>query len=180
MGGAYQKRRYGSSRRGREKKEREPLEAARESALLLLRYRDRSVSEMSRRLKQKGYADEIVEDVIGKLSEVGLLDDSKFAALFARSKIAEKSWGPAKLRNELYAKGIAADLIDATIASAYEENDQRELASGLLNRRLRGKSGFTREEIKKHTDFLRRRGFSWDVVSDVIKEIKLRSDDEEN
>ena len=49
-------------------------EDAREAALRLLDYRDRSVSEMRSRLAGKSYSAEEIEKVISDLMECGLLE----------------------------------------------------------------------------------------------------------
>ena len=61
-----------------------------ESALRLLNYRERSIQELTGRLQEKHYTPDTVTAVIRRLKELDLLDDIKFARLWARSRIRFK------------------------------------------------------------------------------------------
>lgn len=60
----------------------------REAALRLLDYQDRSAGELRDRLKKKSYSAEDVEETVRALQEGGLVDDRRYASVFAQSKIA--------------------------------------------------------------------------------------------
>ena len=53
-------------------------------ALGFLGYRARSEKEVRDRLRRYGYGDQTVEGVVGRLKELGYLDDKEFARLVAR------------------------------------------------------------------------------------------------
>ena len=76
----------------------DPLAKAKDSALVYLSHRDRSVKEMITKLHSKAYQPEIVKKVIHILLKSDLLDDEKFAWVFSRSKIESRSWGPVPVR----------------------------------------------------------------------------------
>src|SRR3712207_9232104 len=60
-------------------------------ALGYLGYRARSEKEVHDRLRRYGYGEETVEGVIGRLGELGYLDDEDFARVVAREKADRKS-----------------------------------------------------------------------------------------
>lgn len=148
----------------------DPLAKAKESAMMYLGYRDRSVKEMKVKLVQKGYPGEIIEIVLGILTKANLLNDERFATNFSRSKIEGKSWGPEKIRSELYTKGIEKELLERVIRKMYEEYSQLDLIRKLLTKRLRYHNELEKKDIKRHIDYLKRRGFRWDVIRKVIAE----------
>ena len=148
----------------------DPLAKAKDSAMMYLGYRDRSVKEMKAKLIQKGYPEEIIEMVLGILIKANLLNDERFATNFSRSKIEGKSWGPEKIRSELYIKGIEKELLEQVIRKMYEEYSQFDLIRKLLTKRLRYQDELEKKDMKRHIDYLKRRGFRWDVIRKVIAE----------
>ena len=148
----------------------DPLAKAKDSALMYLGYRDRSVKEMRLKLNQKGYPEEIIEMVLGILIKANLLNDERFATNFSRSKIEGKCWGPEKIRSELYIKGIEKELLERVIRKMYEEYSQFDLIRKLLTKRLRYQDKLEQKDMKRHIDYLKRRGFRWDMIREVIAE----------
>lgn len=155
----------------------DPLAKAKDSALVYLSHRDRSVKEMITKLHSKGYEPEIVKKVIHILLKSDLLDDEKFAWLFSRSKIESRSWGPVKLRYELTLKGIDKEILEKTITEIYDKYDQYDLIKSLLSKRIKDNSEVSRKEMKKHVDFLQRRGYRWDIIREAIADIEILSID---
>lgn len=154
-----------------------PLAKAKDSALVFLSHRDRSVKEMIDKLHKKGYEPEIIKKVIHILLQSDLLDDEKFAMLFSRSKVEARSWGPDKLRYELTLKGIDKEILEITIDKIYEKYSQYDLIRTLLSKRIKSESEVNANEMKKHVDFLKRRGYRWDVIREAIADIETLSID---
>ncbi len=98
-------------------------EDAREAALRLLDYRDRSVSEMRSRLAGKSYSAEEIEKVISDLMECGLLDDRRFAELLVRSGISAGK-GRFVLARRLKEKGIDPLTAEQVLDKMMEEEDE--------------------------------------------------------
>lgn len=155
----------------------DPLSKAKDSALVYLSHRDRSVKEMIDKLHSKGYQQEIIKKVIHILIKSDLLDDDRFAWLFSRSKVEAKSWGPDKLRYELTLKGIDKEILEKTINKIYDKYSQYDLIRSLLSKRINSDSDVNSKEMKKHIDFLKRRGYRWDVIREAIADIKRLSFD---
>ena len=90
----------------------EELEAARVAgeralamnrALHFLGYRARSRSEVRERLRRYGYGEETVGAVIGRLEELGYLDDEEFARTVVREKA--RRYGPRRVSADLRRSG---------------------------------------------------------------------------
>jgi len=90
-----------------------------EAAAAFLSVRPRSVAETRRRLRQLGYRQELVDSVVGRLTEMGYLDDAAFARAWVESRDRARPRGAAALRRELALKGVD----HATIERVLEERE---------------------------------------------------------
>lgn len=86
------------------------VRTARDCALSLLEYRDRTEAEMRRKLKEREYAPEAVEETIYFLKEYHYLDDQEYARKYVRTAGAGKSIR--QLRQSLLSKGISREILD--------------------------------------------------------------------
>ena len=147
--------------------EAETTRKAREAALRLINYRDRSKSEIRKRLIGSGFPDNIVEEVVDQLSRVGLLDDEKFCRDWVRSRTAAKPMGKARLAWELRSRGVEAACVEQAL-EAISEDAEYEMALSLAQRKI-GKTSRDNPSLKTRlSPFLQRRGFSWDVIKAVV------------
>lgn len=87
-----------------------------EAAATFLAVRPRSVEETRRRLIHHGYRADLVEIVLGKLGEMGYLDDEAFARAWVESRDRSRPRGENALRRELSLKGIGPKTIAAVLA----------------------------------------------------------------
>lgn len=149
----------------------EEKKKAKERGLNFLSYRDRSEKEMRTKLKDVGFDESIIDWLIEDLKRLDLINDRKFALNFASSKLTIKPMGEFLLKRELFQKGIHPALIDETIEKVYSELSQQELACQLADKRKRMLNNIDEQKAKKRvSDFLLRRGFNWDIVSQVIEQ----------
>ena len=151
-------------------------------AVNLLTYKPRSVKELRTRLMEKEWTNSaIVEEVIKKLESYGYLNDAQFAKNFAASKIRQKPIGKRVLQQKLAMKKLDKETVAEAIEKAFEETPESEIIDRAIEKRLRVKGKPTeRADVKKFYDFLLRQGFSYDLVSNKMRELKGRDFDEEN
>ncbi|HEX8244041.1 MAG TPA: regulatory protein RecX, partial [Longimicrobium sp.] len=100
---------------------------ARDAALSLLSHRARSAAELTRRLRRKGYDDEVAEETVGRLGELGMVDDAAFAESFVRDRVRLRPQGRRRLASELRAKGVDAETASAAIGEVMAREDASEL-----------------------------------------------------
>lgn len=147
------------------------LELARSKAEELLNRRDYSSSELAAKLREAGYHPSVADEVVARFVEVGLLDDRRFAELFARSKAAA-GWGRIKIKRELARRGVDATQLEGW-PSGYLEEDESETAFALASRRrLSGKNDF-----QKLVRFLCGRGFPMGVAMDAAKRVLAEAEE---
>ena len=96
------------------------LEKATSLALRFLSYRPRSESEVRRRLEAK-YPVLVVESVVQKLKEQGLLDDTSFAQEWTRSRVSHRPRSAKAIRRELLGKGVDRDTAQAAVETLDDE-----------------------------------------------------------
>lgn len=142
---------------------------AKEAAFHLLKYRQRSKSEMHQRLKQKKFSESVVETTITELEAKKYLNDTDFARQFAQDQLVRKNIGPLRLRAELNKKQVPEKIINSVIDEIYKEHDVYELAASAAEKKLTTMRNDDREsKYRKITGYLARRGFSWDVINNVL------------
>jgi len=149
--------------------ELEEKKKAKDKAIRLLAVRARSTQEIRDRLKQAKYTEQVIEWVVRELERLHLLKDSEFAVMFARNRMVTKPVGEFLLKQELKAKGLSAEDIQKGVEAAYMEISEVDFARKLA---VKAKRKYrTLDEVKarqKANDFLLRRGFSWDIVNDIM------------
>ena len=110
---------------------------------------------------------EQAEAVADRLTELGLLDDGEYARTVARH-YAAKGYGPRKLRDELYRRGVPREHWEDALAEAETDDSQIDK---LARQKLRGAEP-TRENLKKVSDYLARRGYGWEEISSALERIR--------
>lgn len=122
--------------------------------------RTRSLKEIKDNLYKKKFSDDAISEVILILEEKGFIDDKKFATEFVstREKIRPKS--KFALKYELNKKGIS----DAIIHEAVSHIDEYQSALNATEPKLSTWLKLDNQQIKnKMINFLKNRGFSWDI-----------------
>ncbi len=104
------------------------------------------------------------EEVAGRMEELGLLNDREYAAAIVAHYTA-KGFGARKLRDELYRRGVPREHWEDALGEADRDQDQLD---ELVRRKLRGAEP-TRENLKKVSDYLARRGFGWEEISAALE-----------
>ncbi|HKP70485.1 MAG TPA: regulatory protein RecX [Pyrinomonadaceae bacterium] len=143
-------------------------------AVKLLAAKPRSVGELRERLLEKTWTnDAIVETVLAKLLEYGYLDDERFAADLAVSKLRQRPQGKRSLQQKLSRKKLDRETLDNAIEAAFEKIPESDLIDTAIEKRLRIKGRpETREDTKKFLDYLLRLGFDYDLIREKMSVVK--------
>jgi len=152
---------------------KEEVKKAKDYSFKLLSYRSRSIKEIEDRLKKKGYSSRAISEVVKNLKRLKFLNDKEFAKMWVESRIKTRPMGRYRLYQELIQKGIGRDLIEKTL-SDYREEEEMKLARELAQRKLK-RSYRNLDEVttkRRLYGFLQRRGFSYDTIQEVMKELR--------
>ena len=110
---------------------------------------------------------EQAEKVADRLTDLGLLNDGEYARTVVRH-YATKGYGPRKIRDELYRRGVPREFWEEAMEE--REPDESQLEQ-LARQKLRGAEP-TRENLKKVSDYLARRGYGWDEISGALERLR--------
>jgi len=145
-------RREGSGKRPSKRKD------IHERALGLLAVRQRSRRELERRLVQAGFEPDAVEAELGRLEQVGLIDDAAFAAAVVESRMGARGESRRAVGVKLQQAGVDRDVAQAALDEAPEgEQDRADRLAQARAARVSGldpAAGFARV-----SGFLMRRGY---------------------
>jgi len=132
-------------------------------ALRMVGTRAMSRKEISDKLCGKGADEEAAAEVVQWLEKVGIIDDEEYSKMIVRH-YSGKGYGTAKIRNELYRRGVPKEYWEEAMK---ETGDTEEILDKLIMNKLRG-SVPDKKELKKTTDMLLRRGFSWADIKKAL------------
>lgn len=149
-------------------------EAAREAALELLERTRRTRSDLARRLAERGFAPAAVDDVIARLSAVGLVDDVEYARAFLAGRWGRRAAGWRKLEQDLFRRGISAEdalagraLIERETGAADEVAVARRVIAQVERRYAALDPRVRRQRLYA---LLLRRGFARETIDEVLRE----------
>lgn len=147
-------------------------EAAREAALRLLERTRRTRSDLERRLRDKGFAAPAVAEALERLARVGLVDDAEFARAFLAGRWGRRPAGWSRLRQELRAKGVGDDAIEAAreqVAARDGGVDESSTALKLVQQARRRMSALEPAKQRQRLyALLARRGYDGDTIRRVL------------
>ena len=135
-------------------------------AMHLLEKMDRTEQQLRKKLLEGGYPNELVEEAIAYVKSYHYIDDERYARTFIRLNQDRRSIG--RMKMDLFAKGISADMIDRAIDEEYETLPET-LIQKLIEKKNFDPDTATRQETAKMYQYLFRKGFSRDEIMYVLK-----------
>ena len=146
-----------------------------EKALELLTRKPQSRRQLEKKLEQWGSSEEETAAICDRMEALGYLNDAAYAAMVVRHYGA-KGFGVKKLRDELYLRGVPRELWDDALEQA---EDPAEALDAFVAKKLAGKTP-DRKELKKVSDALARRGYSWSDISAALSRYAAETECEED
>ena len=145
------------------------------SAMYSLDLRDHSVREMKNKLSRK-YDAESVESAVERLVGLGFLNDERYAENFARQLFEYKKYGRNRIKSELYARGIASDIINNVLDEIFEaeDTDNVQRIVDIINKKYYNKM-IDENSRRKVFAALMRLGYGYSDIRQAMSEF---SDDE--
>ncbi|MFC0215670.1 RecX family transcriptional regulator [Paenibacillus chartarius] len=144
-------------------------------ALRFLGVRPRTEKEMRLKLKESGYEEVLIEETIRRLVDQKYLDDRLFAKMWAEQRVGSQHKGKALIRQELILKGVPRDDIQ-NVLQAIDPEEELASAVDIGVKKWRQTSGENFERKRKTAAFLLRRGYSNEVVQQVLRRISTLND----
>lgn len=137
-----------------------------------LNYGMKTEKEMIDKLKEKGYEEDAIQKAIMKAKDYNLINDDYYIELYIKTKAIPAKRGEQKIISNLYKKGININDIKLKIAEIYGEDDKYDNAYSLAIKKLKTiKEADINKKKQKLNQFLLGKGYSYEIVSKVIKNI---------
>ncbi|HWT68227.1 MAG TPA: recombination regulator RecX [Pseudomonas sp.] len=140
------------------------LVAVRRTAMDLLARREHGRVELTRKLRQRGAAPEMIETALDRLTEEGLLSETRYLESFVSYR-ARSGYGPLRIREELGQRGLQRSDIELALRECgidwqmqLEDTWRRKFSELPLDARERAKQG----------RFLAYRGYSMEMISRLL------------
>jgi regulatory protein len=141
-----------------------------EVAVRALMRRAHSVHEMKRKLERRSDNKLLVQVVMARLKENGMIDDARYAKQFARQRTEGRKQGKFRISRDLRVRGVPDRHIEAALKETAEQNDERAMVRQRIERKLRSCRGEIDErKMASMYGSLLRAGFSADVVRRELK-----------
>lgn len=132
--------------------------------------RMRSKGELSDYFRRKQYTPELIEQIVAKLENLGLVDDKVFAQRWVENRRMLKASSTKKLQLELRQKKIADDIIQVVLAE--DETDELQILRDLVVKKRRQTKY---RDNQKLMVYLAGQGFRYDDIKAVFAEDDIDS-----
>lgn len=150
------------------------LERAKLRAMNIISARPMSCRELYDRLVEKGESESDAAACVEYLLGLHFLNDADYAAMVVRH-YAAKGYGARRVRDELYRRKVPREFWDGALEQLPEQDAELDR---FLEKKLRGADPGDRAAVKKASDALARRGFSWQEIQEALE--RRRASAEEN
>jgi regulatory protein len=157
-----------------------------DAAVKILMRRAHSISEMKKALIRRTADEDLIQKVISRLRQNGLIDDARYAKQFARQRTEIRHQGKYRVARELRARGIPDRHIETAVEEAAANSDEGAMVRQRIARKLRLFRGQVDDRrIASLYRTLLRAGFSSDTIrrelkratSEDLAKIEPQSDD---
>ncbi len=149
------------------------LGRAKERALRIIGTRPISERELYDKLIEKGENEFHAAAVVARFIELGLINDAEYARMLVRH-YAAKGYGIRRVKDELYRHKVSREHWEDALEEMPETD---ETLDKLLASRMRGQPTSDKTAVKKASDALLRRGYSWEEIRSAL--YRYESDFEE-
>ena len=143
------------------------IKEAKQKALSLLNFMDRTESQLRQKLKEKSFPDEAVDEAIEYVKSFGYINDMGYAERYIINKQGCKS------RREVFAllsqKGVSREDIERAMENSYKPEDEIIAIQRLCEKKSFVAEVATDSEKTKMYRYLLRKGFRGVDVCKILK-----------
>lgn len=144
--------------------------AAETAAVRLLAVREHTRFQLARKLRDRGHAAAVVDDVLDDLQSRDLLSDERFVDGYLQQRL-RKGYGPLRIRAELAERGAPDGLIEQGLANA--DVDWQQLLEQVAERKFGGRGEIDRSALGKRGRHLQQRGFPISLVRRYLNSLHV-------
>jgi regulatory protein len=162
----------------RDATERKPRGTARDRALNLLSFRDRSRRELEQRLLRAGFQPDDVLETLDGLERVGLVDDERFARAVVEQHAGRRLSGRRAIAAALFTSRVSREAATAALSDLDDPDAERERAEALARSRAGRLAGLPPDvAFRRLSGLLARRGYAPGVSREAARQALSLHDD---
>ncbi len=147
------------------------LQKAEEIALKLLKVRH-SRRKLAEKLMYKGFSRDIITEVCDKMEQLGYINDRDYAEAFVHDCVMLRRYGPRKIRQALYQRGISGEHYSRSMENVDEEIHLENLRF-LLTKFSSGMEALSSYDAGRFYRKMEARGFFRNQIESVLSEIEI-------
>lgn len=148
------------------------IERAKSRAINYISGKLKTKYEVRLKLKENGFAEDVIDEVLDILEKEEYLNDKIYCEIFIEDKKKLNGYGKNKIKSLLIQKGISKNIFEGFLNEfEYEEEFDNALKMGIKKLELLSNEEDNFKKKQKIINYLAYRGFGFDVINDVLKEI---------
>ena len=145
------------------------IRQAKDQAMRLLALRPHSRSELIRKMRERGYRLEVIEQALDELEKLNLVNDEDFVKVFIQNELRLRPVGRMLLRQKLLARGIVPEVFEPLLKDLYTTEQEIQVARQLCEKFRRTHSEENkRKSREKLVRFMQGKGFTWEQIRQVM------------
>ena len=148
------------------------IERAKSRAINYISGKLKTKYEVRLKLKENGFAEDVIDEVLDILEKEEYLNDKVYCEIFIEDKKKLNGYGKNKIKSLLIQKGISKNIFEDFLNEfEYDEEFDNALKMGIKKLELLSNEEYNFKKKQKIINYLVYRGFGFDVINDVLKEI---------
>lgn len=148
----------------------DPYERARQVCLRMLTVAPRTSAQLADAMRRKGVPDEAAGAVLGRLTEVGLIDDAAFARAWVESRHHARGLSRRALTAELQRRGVPGEDVQAAVG-ALDPDEEIATVRRLVVKAMTATRGRPLPvRIRRLVGLLARKGYPAPLAYRVVRE----------
>ena len=148
------------------------IERAKSRAMNYISGKLKTKYEVRLKLKENGFAEDVIDGVLDILEKEEYLNDKVYCEIFIEDKKKLNGYGKNKIKSLLIQKGISKNIFEDFLNEfEYDEEFDNALKMGIKKLELLSNEEDNFKKKQKIINYLTYRGFGFDVINDVLKEI---------
>ncbi len=148
------------------------IERAKSRAINYISGKLKTKYEVRLKLKENGFTEDIIDEVLDILENEEYLNDRVFCEIFIEDKKKLNGYGKNKIKSLLIQKGISKNIFEDFLDEfEYDDEFDNALKMGIKKLNLLSNEEDNLKKKQKIINYLAYRGFGFDVINDVLREI---------
>lgn len=148
------------------------IERAKSRAINYISGKLKTKYEVRLKLRENEFSNEVIDEVLEILENEEYLNDRVYCEIFIEDKKRLNGYGKNKIKSLLIQKGISKSIFEDFLDNfEYEDEFDNAVKMGIKKLNLLANEEDKFKKKQKIINYLAYRGFSFDVINDVLKEI---------